>query len=288
MPINRRIFLLMTSAFLAGAAKAEDAFPVLENYETVSGGRVGVYVENIRTGQKISWRADERFVMCSTFKASLAACVLTEVDRGRDHLKTLIPFGPDDLGDFWAPVAKASLSKGALTVEQMCEAAVELSDNTCANLLLDRIGGPAALTAYWRSIGDDVTRLDHTEPLLNRSPPGDPHDTTSPRAMATTLRRLVLGDVLSRESRALFVNWLLGCRTGDKRLRAGLPRTWTIGNKTGNNGKDAAGDIGVVWPEPDTPILISVYAQGGAPTEAQHDRLFADFGRRVALSVGNP
>jgi beta-lactamase class A len=226
--------------------------------------------------------------MCSTFKASLAARVLADVDRGRDQLQAVIPFGPDDLGDFWAPVAKASLSKGALTVAQMCEAAVEQSDNACANLLLNRIGGPAALTAFWRSIGDEVTRLDHIEPELNRSPPGDPHDTTTPRAMAATLRRLVLGDLLSHDSRAQLIQWLIGCRTGDNRLRAGLPKTWTIGNKTGNNGKDAAGDIAVVWPAPDSPILISVYTQGGTPTEAQLDHLFADLGRGVASSLGHP
>jgi len=285
MPIDRRSFLLISVAFLASGALAEDAVPILQHYERISGGRVGVYAENIRSGQKIAWRADERFVMCSSFKASLAACVLTEVDRGRDRLDAVIPFGPEDLSDFWAPVAKANLSTGAMTLEQMCEAAVELSDNCCANLLLARIGGPAALTAFWRATGDQVTRLDHNEPLLNRSKPGDPRDTTTPRAMAATLRNFVLGEVLADGSRKLLTRWLLGCQTGDNRLRAGLPKDWRIGDKTGNNGKDAAADIAVVWPDPDQPILISVYTQGGAPTEDEHDQLFSAVGRTVALRL---
>jgi beta-lactamase class A len=122
----------------------------------------------------------------------------------------------------------------------MCEAVVEQSDNTCANLLLARIGGPAALTAFWRSIGDTVSRLDHNEPMLNRSSLGDPHDTTTPAAMARNVHRFVIGNVLSPASRERITTGMLGCKTGDNRLRGGLPKDWRIGDKTGNNGKDAA------------------------------------------------
>jgi beta-lactamase class A len=164
----------------------------------------------------------------------------------------------------------------------MCKAIVELSDNTCANLLLARIGGPAALTAFWRSIGDTTSRLDHNEPELNRSPPGNPQDTTTPAAMTGNLRHLVVGDALSPASRALLTDWMVNCKTGANRLRGGLPASWTIGDKTGNNGKDAAGDIAVAWPKPDTPILITAYVQGGAPNAAQIEAVFARIGRMVA------
>ena len=137
-----------------------------------------------------------------------------------------------------------------MSVADMCKAIVELSDNTCANLLLARIGGPAALTAFWRSIGDTISRLDHNEPELNRSPPGDPHDTTTPAAMAGNLKRLVTGEALSPASRAQLTDWMVGCKTGANRLRGGLPAGWKIGDKTGNNGKDASGDIAVAWPKP--------------------------------------
>lgn len=156
----------------------------------------------------------------------------------------------------------------------------------CGSVRLARVGGPAALTAFWRSIGDPVTRLDHNEPILNRSPPGDPHDTTTPVAMAANLRRFLLGKVLSAGSRQRLTGWMLHCRTGDNRLRGGIPKRWRIADKTGNNGKDAAGDIAVAWARPDVPILICAYTQGGSPTGANLARVFAEVGRMVGRQLG--
>ena len=281
MLLDRRSLLASLAWMAASPAFAAEASPELESYERESGGRVGVYAENLATGKKLGWRADERFVMCSTFKASLAACVLARVDRGEEQLAAMIPYGKADLLDY-APVAKQNLAAGAMSVTEMCKAIVELSDNTCANLLLARIGGPAALTAFWRSLGDSTSRLDHNEPELNRSPPGNPEDTTTPAAMAGNLRRLVVGEALSPASRALLTDWMVNCKTGANRLRGGLPASWTVGDKTGNNGKDASGDIAVVWPKPDTPILIAAYTQGGRPNATQIEAVFARIGRMVA------
>src|ERR1700761_1261197 len=227
MPLSRRVFLGAPAIMLTGPAWAQD-LPVLADYERQSGGRIGVHAENLKSGKKIAWRAGERFVMCSTFKASLVACTLSRVDRGKEDLARSISYGPDDLQDFYAPVAKQNLSKGHMTVGEMCEEAVELSDNACANLLLASIAGPPALTDFWRATGDDVSRLDHNEPVLNRSRPGDPHDTTTPTAMAGNLRRFLLGKVLSPESRTKLLNWMIGCQTGANRLRGGLPPAWQI------------------------------------------------------------
>jgi beta-lactamase class A len=276
MLLDRRSLLASLCWMAAAPVLAAEAPPELESYERESGGKIGVYAENLTTGAKLSWRADERFVMCSTFKASLAACVLARVDRGEEKLTAMIPYGKADLLEY-APVAKQNLAAGA-----MCKAIVELSDNTFANLLLARIGGPAALTAFWRSLGDSTSRLDHIEPELNRSPPGDPHDTTTPAAMAGNLKRLVTGEALSPASRAQLTEWMVGCKTGANRLRGGLPAAWTIGDKTGNNGKDASGDIAVAWPKPDAPILIATYTQGGTPNAAQLEAVFARVGRMVA------
>lgn len=281
MLLDRRSLLASLCWMAASPALAADALPELESYERESGGRIGVYAENLATGANLTWRADERFVMCSTFKASLAACMLARVDRGEEKLAAMIPYDQTDLLEY-APVARQNLSAGAMSVADMCKASVELSDNTCANLLLARIGGPAALTAFWRSIGDTVSRLDHNEPELNRSPPGDPHDTTTPAAMAGNLKRLATGEALSPASRAQLTEWMVGCKTGAKRLRGGLPAGWKIGDKTGNNGKDAMGDIAVVWPKPDTPILIAAYTQGGTPNAAQIEAVFARIGHMVA------
>jgi beta-lactamase class A len=223
--------------------------------------------------------------MCSTFKASLAALVLARIDRGEDRLENMVAYGAQDLLDY-APVAKQNLAAGAMSVSDMCKAIVELSDNACANLLLARCGGPAALTAFWRAAGDTVSRLDHNEPELNRSPPGDPHDTTTPAAMAGNLRRFLLGDVLSPTSREHLTEWMVDCKTGNNRLRGGLPRDWKIGDKTGNNGKDASGDIAIAWPKAAGPVLVSVYTQGGSPTPKQLEAVFAEIGRMVGRQLG--
>jgi beta-lactamase class A len=286
MMLDRRAFLAAVPTLIACPVLAEDALSLLVAYERDTGGRIGLYAENLATGTKIAWRADERFVMCSTFKASLAALVLTRVDRGQDQLEQMIAYGPQDLPDWHAPVAKRNRAKGAMSVADMCEAAVEYSDNTCANLLLARVGGPAALTAFWRSIGDTVTRLDHNEPTLNRSPPGDPNDTTTPAAMAGNLRRLVLGEMLLPASRERLTGWMVDSKTGDDRLRGGVPKNWRIADKTGNNGKDAFGDIAVAWPKSDAPVLICTYTQGGSPTDAQVATVFGDVGRMLGRRFG--
>ena len=186
----------------------------------------------------------------------------------------------------FAPVARQNLGQGAMSVADMCKAAVELSDNTCANLLLARSGGPAALTAFWRASGDTITRLDHNEPELNRSPPGNPNDTTTPAAMAGTVRRFLLGEVLSQTSREHLKGWMINCKTGENRLRAGLPKSWKIGDKTGNNGKDAAGDIAIAWPASGGPVVICAYTQGGSPTPYQFTAVFAGIGRMAGEKLG--
>jgi len=292
MMIDRRTVLLALPAMsvmpviTASPAFAQEAPPPLASYERETGGHVGLYAENLATGKKILWRADERFVMCSTFKLSLAALVLSRVDRHQDRLDQMIRFGPADLPDWYAPVARQNLARGEMSIAEMCEAAVEQSDNTCATLLLARVGGPAALTAFWRSLGDGTTRLDHGELQLNRTPLGDPHDTTTPAAMAGSLRQFLFGDILSPTSRGLITGWMLGCKTGDNRLRGGLPKDWRIGDKTGNNGTDAAGDLAVTWPRSGGPLLICAYTRGGTPSAANLATLFADIGRLVGEQLG--
>jgi beta-lactamase class A len=280
MSLDRRGLLAATPLLAGWPALANAAPAPLEAYEQATGGRIGLHAENLTTRAKIAWRADERFVMCSTFKASLASLVLTRVDRSHESLDRMIRYGAADLQEY-APVARANLAKGALSVGEMCQAAVELSDNTCANLLLAGVGGPAALTAFWRKTGDRISRLDHDEPLLNRTPLGRPENTTTPAAMAANLRRFLLGPVLSKASRERLTGWMLNCQTGDNRLREGLPKTWRIANKTGNNGKDASGDIGVAWTPSGAPVLVCAYTRGGAPTPAQIETVFTEIGRLV-------
>jgi beta-lactamase class A len=286
--LNRRTLLAAASGLVVWPSLAQETLPALAAYERETGGKVGLYAENLVTGAKVVWRSEERFVMCSTFKASLAALVLARIDQGMDHHESMISYGPEDLLEY-APVARQHIAtnvRASMSVADMGAAMVELSDNTCANLLLARVGGPSALTAFWRSSGDTVTRLDHNEPELNYSPPGNPNDTTTPLAMAGNLRRFALGEVLSPDSRQRLIGWMVNCKTGDNRLRAGLPKDWKVADKTGSSGKDAAGDIAVVWPRPERPVLIASYVQGGSPSVPQFTALFSEIGRLVGERLG--
>jgi beta-lactamase class A len=283
--VSRRSVLAAAAALLSPLASATPAPAFVTEYENRTGGRVGFFAVNAASGRQMAWRANERFAMCSTFKASLAALVLARVDAGRDRLDRPVPYGPADILDY-APAAKAHLADGRMTLEAMCQAAVELSDNTCANALLREVGGPQALTQFWRRLGDRASRLDHNEPLLNRTKPGEPHDTTTPAAMAHSISRLATGDALSPASRTLLVGWMVACQTGTRKLRAGMPPAWRVGDKTGSNGSDASGDLAVAWTPASGSIVVSAYVQGGRPAPGQQDELFAALGRRVAERLG--
>lgn len=281
MPVSRRSLLAASTALLAPNAFATAAPSAVVEYERTTRGRVGLFAMNLASGRQVSWRGHERFAMCSTFKASLAGLVLARADAGRDRLDRQVPFGPEDLLAY-APAAKARVAEGFMTLQAMCQAAVQVSDNTCANLLLREVGGPQALTRFWRSLGDRASRLDHDEPLLNRTRPGNPQDTTTPAAMARTIAALTTGPVLGSSSRDLLVGWMVACETGARKLRAGLPAQWRTGDKTGSNGTDASGDLAIAWPPGGGPIAICAYVQGGAPAPQQQDALFAGLGRFLA------
>jgi beta-lactamase class A len=218
--------------------------------------------------------------MCSTFKALAAAFALARADKGEEKLDRRIPISKKHLLSY-SPVVEKHVG-GGMTVRELCDAAVTYSDNAAANLLLASFGGPKGLTTWLRSIGDLTTRLDRTEPELNEAKVGDPRDTTTPMAMTETLGRLLLQDVLSPSSRDQFTAWLVANTTGDRRLRAGLPQDWTIGEKTGTSGRGEAGDIGFMRPRDGHTILASVYiAEGKKPTK-ELEPVFADVGKLIA------
>ena len=226
-------------------------------------------------------RADERFAMCSTFKFVAAAAVLSAVDKGDLALDKRIPFGEADLLSY-APVTKKHVAESRLSLEELCAAAVRVSDNTAANLLLARQGGPQALTDWLRTLGDPATRLDRNEPALNDVPPGDERDTTTPEAMARTLQAVVLGKVLSAASRERLQVWMRSSRTGDQRLRAGMPPGWRIGEKTGTGPRGTSNDVGVLWPPGRAPVVLACYLTGSTADGARRDAALAAVGRSVA------
>jgi len=251
--------------------------------EAEAGGRLGVAVLDTQTGAIAGHRADERFPICSTFKAPLAAAVLARVDAGRDRLDRRVSYTAADLVAY-SPVTERHAGAG-MTLAELCDAVVTLSDNGAANLLLRLLGGPPALTAWLRSIGDTVTRLDRDEPALNEALPGDERDTSTPAAMLGSLRAVTLGEALSPASRALFTGWLVDCRTGGQRLRAGLPAAWRVGDKTGTGERGTYNDIGLAWPPGRAPLFIAAYLTGNPGPAERANGALAAVARAVAEAV---
>ena len=286
--VTRRRFGLGLCA-IAGAAGLQpralsaqpDIGPALSSIEARCGGRLGVGILDTATGAVSGHRGDERFPLCSTHKALSAAAVLHRVDRGEDRLDRRIHIEAADLISH-SPATEAHAGKGGMTLGALCEAAVTLSDNTAANLMFAAVGGPAGVTAFLRAAGDGVTRLDRTEPTLNESRPGDPRDTTTPFAMAATLRALILGSVLRPTSRAQLAAWLVADRTGDTRLRAGVPPGWRVGEKTGT-GDGTANDVGILWPSPGrAPLVVTAFVTGSTAPPAAQDAAIAAVAHLVA------
>ncbi len=276
---SRRLFLAglaATAASVRARASARSdkerldlADKHLSSIEEREGGRLGVFVRDTGTGATIGHRVDERFPMCSTFKLLAAAAVLKRVDGGAERLDRTIAFGPGDLLEY-APIAKAHVAEGGMTLAGLCAAAIDWSDNTAANLILVAIGGPVGFTRFARSLGDDVTRLDRNEPTLNEATPHDERDTTSPRAMAEDVQKVLLSDALSEASRRQLETWLVNDKVGDKRLRAGLPPSWRIGDKTGSGGHGTTNTIAIIRPPEGAPIVATVYyTESSAPMDAR-------------------
>ena len=277
---NRRLFLAGLAAAIA-SLRARAATPSddprlaltsqrLAAIEERSGARLGVFVIDTETGRTLEHRAGERFPMCSTFKLLAAAAALKRVDDGAERLDRVVAYGPGDLLEY-APVTKAHVAEGGMTLADLCAAAIDWSDNTAADLVLAAIGGPAGFTQFARSLGDSVTRLDRNEPGLNEATPGDERDTTSPRVMADDMRRVLLGDALSEASRRRLEAWLIDDKVGDKRLRAGLPPGWRIGDKTGSGDHGTANTIAIIRPPERAPIIATVYlTESSAPMDARN------------------
>ncbi|WEZ84031.1 class A beta-lactamase [Rhizobium sp. 32-5/1] len=265
-------------------AAADDIDVRLAALEKKTGGRLGVSVLDTGTNIGFDYRETEKFPMLSTFKTLVAACVLARVDQNEDALARRIHFSKADLVTYSPATEKFAGGEG-MPLSAICEAAVTLSDNTAGNLLLAQVGGPKGLTAWLRSIGDTQTRLDRIEPDLNESLKDDPRDTTTPASMRETITTLIAGDALSEQSREHLLGWLVGNKTGDARLRAGLPKNGVIGEKTGTTDKGGACDVGLFKPERRSPIFISVYIAEAKVSVKELNPVFAEIGRMVGEMV---
>ena len=275
--------LLFCSVLLAAsiAPNEKSAAARVAEIEARLGGRIGVAALDTSTNKRIDYRQDERFPMCSTFKFLAAAAVLRRIDEGKEKLERFVPYNAKDILEY-APVTKEHLKEGGMTLGALCAAAIEQSDNTAGNLLLNVIGGPAGLTNFARGLGDRVTHLDRIEPELNSATPGDERDTTTPAASSGDMQRLLLGDALSEKSRRQLDDWLKRNETGGSMIRAGVPKTWSVGDKTGRGANGATNDIAIMRPPGRAPILLAIYSVGSTANADHRMAMIAEVAKLVA------
>jgi beta-lactamase class A len=272
--------LPLALSFGARGALANPAVSSWVAIERDIGGRLGVAVLDTATGKTVGHRMDERFPTCSTFKWIASALVLHRADLGLEQLSRRIRFRADEILPN-SPITSAHADGNGMTVAELCAAAITVSDNGAGNLLLKSFGGPAALTRYARSLGDTMSRFDRTEPSLNESIPGDPRDTSTPRAMGIALRAATLGDALSAAGRAQLVAWMQDSKTGAERLRAGVPPSWRVADKTGTGEHGSTNDVAVMWPPARAPLVVVAFlTQCDAPA-ARRSAALADAARAI-------
>ena len=279
--VTRRTLLGAAALFPLVGCGGDERRPALRRLERSFDARLGVYAVNVGTGKQLQYRSAERFAFCSAFKGLAAAAVL---DRNElPDLDRVVRYTAAEL------MASSSVTRKhvdtGLTLRQACDAAVRFSDGTAGNLLLREIGGPAGLTRYVRSLGDDVTRSDRTEPHLARYTPGDPRDTTHPRAIATDYRKIVLGDVLAPGKRAFLRDLLERNTTGGNRIRAGLPRSWTVADRTGTGNYGIVNDIAIAWPPGSAPLVIAVMSRRSTAGAQPDDALLAETAALAAAAL---
>lgn len=260
----------------------------LTQLEKEFGGRIGVYAIDTGSGQTFAYRAEERFPLCSSFKGFLAGAILLKSQQQKGLLDERIRYEHRTLEEH-SPMTEKNKSTG-MTVAELSAAAVQYSDNGATNLLLEKFtDGPEGLTSFMRSIGDHAFRLDRWEPELNRVIPGDERDTSTPNAVANSLQKLVFGHVLEEPQRQQLQAWLKGSTTGAKRIRAGVPADWRVGDKTGTCGVyGAANDYAVIWPKHHSPLILAVYTARPHEDATHSDTVIAEAARLAIQSLAIP
>lgn len=283
MICNGLIFsALSLSAFTRPAwAAADKAVAELQALEKQAGGRLGIAVRDIEGKKHLTYRATERFAFCSTFKFLLSAQILSRVARGEETLDRKVSYTQNDIVTY-SPVTGQHLTDGGMTIADLCIAAMQVSDNTAANLLLKSVGGPSALTAYARTLGDRDFRLDRMEPDLNSAIVNDPHDTTTPSAMAEDVYQLLYGTHLPETQRQQLRQWLESVTTGTRRIKAGLQTDWKIADKTGSGSNGTYNDIGLITRPTGTPLVVAAYYTGATGTAAEAETVLATAGSIIA------
>ncbi|HHX8639204.1 TPA: CARB family carbenicillin-hydrolyzing class A beta-lactamase [Vibrio diabolicus] len=275
----KKLFLLaglMVCSTLSYASQLNEDIALIEQQTS---SRVGVSVWDTQTDERWDYRGDERFPLMSTFKTLACATMLSDMDSGKLSKNATAKVDERSIV-VWSPVMD-KLAGQNTRVEHACEAAMLMSDNTAANLVLNEIGGPKAVTMFLRTIGDKATRLDRLEPRLNEATPGDNRDTTTPNAIVNTLRTLIEGETLSYESRVQLKIWMQDNKVSDSLMRSVLPTGWSIADRSGAGGHGSRGINAIIWKENHRPVYISIYVTETELSLQARDQLIAQISQLI-------
>lgn len=282
------LFLVISAVHLAGTGFASpqqtrlSIHKLLAELESSSNGRIGVFAINTENNMDIEYHATEHFPFQSTFKVMGVAAILKQSMGDSHFLQQKLTYTKEDLVD-WSPVTEKHLADG-MTISELCAATLMFSDNTAINLLMKKLGGPEVVTDFAHSIGNKTFKLNSWEPVLN-SNPAELGDTDTPEAMGTSLRKLALGNILASKQREQLLGWLKSNTTGNSRIRAGIPKSWVVGDKTGTGSYGVTNDIAIIWPPQSPPIIMAIYFSTQNKNDTQnHDDVIASASRILISS----
>lgn len=282
------VLIVLFGPIMQSQALAETIESALVDIERSLDAKVGFYLHDLQSNEVLEHAADHRFPMNNTFKLFACGALLSRVDAGKTNLSATVDLKDVDLVS-WSPSLAELVDSGHLDVslDSLCRMMLSVSDNTAANLVLQEIGGPKGFTAFMRSIGDDVTRLDRWEVALNEGAPGDPRDTTSPKAIAQSLKSLLLGNTLSLSSRETLREWLSGHRVAGNLFRASMPESWAIEDRTGAGEFGTRGIVAIMYPPEREPIVATVYIRDAQVDLSQRDAAIARIGSAIVRRVNS-
>lgn len=267
-----------------------DLLTKLSNLEKTTDGHLGIAALDTANMTNIQYHANEIFPSGCTSKLIGVAAILKKSMQDKSFLQQRIYFTENDLVT-WSPDTKNHLNDG-MTIAELSAAALTKSDNTAMNLLLAKLGGINSMNQFARSIGDMSFRQDNNWPSEAMSGGrNNVKDSTTPNAMLNSLRKIAFGNVLAPSQRELLLQWMKANTTGDKRIRAGVPKDWIVGDKTGTGSYyGTTNDIGIIWPANCAPLLVTIYYTSNNKHAIKRDNILAKATRIIVseFSHNNP
>ncbi|WP_020062911.1 class A beta-lactamase [Bacillus sp. 123MFChir2] len=263
----------------------ETTMEKFEQLEKEYDARLGVFALDTGTKQTVTYHPDERFAYASTHKALAVGALLQQ--KAIEDLDQRITYTREDLVNY-SPITEKHVDTG-MTLKELCDASLRYSDNTAGNLILKQLGGPTGFKKELEEIRDNITNPERFEPYLNEVNPGETHDTSTPRALATSLQAFTLKDTLSTEKRELLIDWMKRNTTGGALIRAGVPKGWVVADKTGAGSYGTRNDIAIIWPSKGDPIVLAILSSRDKKDADYNDKLIAEATAEVikALKVKN-